>query len=132
VEQFDVKIDVQDDGTVSVASANGESITKAVKMIKELTAEAEEGKLYYGQVKRIENYGAFVEILPGTDGLLHISELANERVGEVTDVLKEGEHVLVKCIEVQGDGRVRLSRKQALDKTLEDLEAQDAEEAQAS
>jgi polyribonucleotide nucleotidyltransferase len=101
-------------------------------MIKDLTAEAEKGKLYLGMVKQIavdqrgQEFGAFVEILPGTDGLLHISEVAKERIKNVSDVLKEGDEVLVKCIEVQRDGKIRLSRKEALGMTLKDLDAQEA------
>jgi polyribonucleotide nucleotidyltransferase len=124
VDQCGVKIDVQDDGTVNVASANREGLAKAQKMIKDLTQEPEKGKLYLGLVKRIMEFGAFVEILPGTDGLLHISEIAKERVKSVTDVLREGDEVLVKCIDVDRDGKIRLSRKEALGKTLADLEAQ--------
>ncbi len=124
VEQCGVKIDVEDDGTVNIASPNGDSILKAQKMIKDLTAEAEKGKLYLGVVKTIKEFGAFVEILPGTDGLLHISEIAKERVNKVTDVLREGDEVLVKVLDIDRDGKIRLSRKEALGKTLADVEAQ--------
>jgi len=123
-EQCGVKMDVQDDGTVTVASANRDGLAKAEKMIKDLTQEPEKGKLYLGLVKRIMDFGAFVEILPGTDGLLHISEIANERIKRVEDVLKEGDEVLVVCIDVDRDGKIRLSRKQALGKTMADVEAQ--------
>ena len=123
-EQCGVKIDVSDDGTVNVASSNREGLAKAQKMIHDLTQEPEKGKLYLGLVKRIMDFGAFVEILPGTDGLLHISEMATERVKKVEDVLREGDEVLVVCIDVDRDGKIRLSRKAALGKTLADLEAQ--------
>ena len=131
-EQCKVKIDVQDDGTVNVASSDKDGLARAQKMIKDLTAEAEKGKLYLGMVKQIavdargQEFGAFVEILPGMDGLLHISEVAKERIKNVSDVLKEGDEVLVKCLEVGRDGKIRLSRKEALGKTLADLDAQEA------
>jgi len=83
-------------------------------MIRDLTAEAEEGKLYMGTVKKIMEFGAFVEIFPGTDGLVHISELDKERVKNVTDILKEGDQVLVKCIGIDKQGKIKLSRKEAL------------------
>ncbi len=83
-------------------------------MIRDLTAEAEEGKLYMGTVKKIMEFGAFVEIFPGTDGLVHISELDKERVKNVTDILNEGDKVLVKCIGIDKQGKIKLSRKEAL------------------
>ncbi|RME33523.1 MAG: S1 RNA-binding domain-containing protein, partial [Deltaproteobacteria bacterium] len=89
-----------------------------VRMVKELTAEPEVGMIYKGTVKRIMEFGAFVEILPGTDGLVHISELAKERVRSVTDVLKEGDEVLVKCIGIDKQGKIKLSRKEALGQSL--------------
>ncbi len=114
VEQTGVKIDVDDSGTVKLASPNYESIEKAIQIIKKLTQEVEVGGLYTGKVKRIMGFGAIVEIFPGTDGLVHISQLADYHVKEVTDVLKEGDDVLVKVIDVDPQGRIRLSRKAAL------------------
>ena len=106
-------VNVEDDGLVSVASSDAEAASRAIKMIQDLTQEAEIGKLYLGNVRKIMDFGAFVEIFPGTDGLVHISELAPQRVKRVEDVLQEGDEVLVKVIGMQ-DGKIKLSRKQAL------------------
>ncbi len=114
VEETGAKIDVEDDGTVLVASSDGESMQKAIDRIRALTAEAEVGKIYRGTVRRVVDFGAFVEIMPGTDGLVHISQLANERVRQVTDVVHEGDVIDVKVIEVDKSGKIRLSRKEAL------------------
>jgi polyribonucleotide nucleotidyltransferase len=114
VEETGAKIDVEDDGTVLVASSDGESMQKAIDRIRALTAEAEIGKIYRGTVRRVVDFGAFVEIMPGTDGLVHISQLANERVRQVTDVVREGDVIDVKVIEVDKSGKIRLSRKEAL------------------
>ncbi len=111
----DVKINVDDSGKIDVASSNQENTDKAIQMIREITQEAEIGALYVGVVKRIVDFGAFVEIFPGTDGLIHISHLAHERVDKVTDVLQEGDEVLVRVIDVDRSGKIRLSRKEALD-----------------
>jgi len=108
------KVDVQDDGTIFVASSDGESMQKAIDWIQSVTAEAEVGKIYKGVVKKVMDFGAFVEILPGTDGLVHISQLAPERVEKVRDVLSEGDEVMVKVLEVDRSGKIRLSRKEAL------------------
>jgi polyribonucleotide nucleotidyltransferase len=113
-EETGVKIDVEDDGTVLVASADGDSMQKAIDRIRAITAEAEVGKIYRGTVRKIVDFGAFVEIFPGTDGLVHISQLANERVRKVSDVLKEGDVINVKVLEVDRSGKIRLSRKEAL------------------
>ncbi len=107
-------IDIQDDGQVAIASPNSEGVEQAIKMIRALTQEAEVGKTYLGTVRRIMEFGAFVEIFPGTDGLVHISDLANGRVKKVEDVLKEGDEVLVKVVSVDRSGKIRLSRKEAL------------------
>jgi polyribonucleotide nucleotidyltransferase len=107
------QINVEDDGLVQVASTDGEASRRAIKMIQDLTQEAEIGKLYLGNVRKITDFGAFVEIFPGTDGLIHISELANRRVKRVEDVLQEGDEVLVKVIGME-KGKIRLSRKEAL------------------
>ena len=109
------KIDIDDTGKVNIASSDGEAAQRAIDMVRGLTAEAEIGKLYKGKVKKIMDFGAFVEIFPGTEGLVHISQLAHERVKNVRDVLKEGDEVLVKVLEVDKDGKIRLSRKEALE-----------------
>jgi polyribonucleotide nucleotidyltransferase len=111
-------IDIQDDGTINIASSDGEAAKLAIKMIRDLTQEAEVGKLYHGTVRKIMEFGAFVEIYPGTDGLVHISELAKERVRSVNEVLNEGDKVLVKCIGVDKQGKIKLSRKEALGEEL--------------
>jgi polyribonucleotide nucleotidyltransferase len=122
IEETGVAIDVEDDGKVSIASNNEEAANKAVKIIRSLTREAEVGEFYLGTVRRITEFGAFVEILPGIDGLVHISELAKERVKRVTDVVQEGDEILVKVINVDRDGKIRLSRKEALGVNLEDYQ----------
>ncbi len=114
VEETGCKIDVEDDGTVLVASSDGTSMQRAIDRIRGLTAEAEVGKIYRGTVRRVVDFGAFVEIMPGTDGLVHISQLANERVRQVTDVVKEGDVIDVKVLEVDKSGKIRLSRKEAM------------------
>ena len=113
VEETGAKIDVSDDGTISIATASGEAADAAVNRIRGLTAEAEIGQTYLGTVNRIVDFGAFVEIFPGTDGLLHISEIADRRVKDVRDELKEGQQILVKCIGREGN-KIKLSRKAVL------------------
>jgi polyribonucleotide nucleotidyltransferase len=114
VDQTGVKVDVEDSGLVKLASPNYEAIEKAIYMIKRLTQEVEVGGFYTGKVRRILGFGAIVELFPGTDGLIHISQLAESHVKEVSDVLKEGDEVLVKVIDIDPQGRIRLSRKAAL------------------
>jgi polyribonucleotide nucleotidyltransferase len=114
IERTGVKIDVEDDGRVNVASADETSAQKAISIIQELTATPELNKVYLGKVQRITDFGAFVEIMPGTDGLLHVSEIANHRVRDVRDELKEGEQLLVKVINIDPTGKIRLSRKALL------------------
>jgi polyribonucleotide nucleotidyltransferase len=114
IERTGVKIDVEDDGRVNVASADGPAAQKAISIIQELTATPELNKTYLGKVQRITDFGAFVEIMPGTDGLLHVSEIANHRVKDVRDELKEGEQILVKVINIDPTGKIRLSRKALL------------------
>ena len=114
VERTGCKIEVHDDGRVDIASTDESAAQRAVAIVKELTAEAELGKTYLGKVVRIVNFGAFVEVLPGVEGLLHISEIDEHRINEVRDVLEEGQEVLVKVIDIDGQGRVRLSRKAVL------------------
>jgi len=113
VEQTGAKIDVEDDGKVNVAAVDEAAANKALKMIRDLVAEAELGKTYLGKVVRLADFGAFVEIFPGTDGLLHISEVAEHRIRDVRDELKEGDQVLVKVISIDGN-KIRLSRKAVL------------------
>jgi polyribonucleotide nucleotidyltransferase len=114
IEATGVKMDVEDDGTVTIASSDEAASRKAIEMVQRIAAEAEVGKIYKGTVRKIVDFGAFVEILPGTDGLVHISQLAPERVRRVSDVLKEGDEVLVKVLEIDKQGKIRLSRKEAL------------------
>ncbi len=114
IERTGVKIDVEDDGRVNVASADETSAQKAISIIQELTATPELNKTYLGKVQRITDFGAFVEIMPGTDGLLHVSEIANHRVKDVRDELKEGEQLMVKVINIDPTGKIRLSRKALL------------------
>ena len=113
IEQTGVKIDVEDTGKVNVSSNDEMSANKALEIIRNLTATAEVGKTYLGTVSRLADFGAFVEIIPGTDGLLHISEVAEHRIKDVRDELKEGDQVLVKVLAVEGN-RIRLSRKAIL------------------
>jgi len=116
VERTGCRVDIEDDGTVNIASADESAAAKAMEIIKEITAEAELGKTYLGKVVRLTNFGAFVEILPNMDGLLHISEVAHYRVNDIQDEMSEGDEVMVKVIEIDGQGRVRLSRKALLPK----------------
>ena len=114
VEETGAKIDVDDDGTISIATADSAAAAEAaVARIRGLTAEAEVGQTYLGTVNRIVDFGAFVEIFPGTDGLLHISEIADRRVNDVRDELKEGQQIMVKCIGKEGN-KIKLSRKAVL------------------
>jgi len=117
-ETTGVVVDIDDTGRINIASSDKAACELAIKMIRDLTSEAEEGKLYMGTVKKIMDFGAFVEIFAGTDGLVHISELDTERVKNVSDVLKEGDKVLVKCIGVDKQGKIKLSRKEALGASL--------------
>jgi polyribonucleotide nucleotidyltransferase len=114
IEKTGVKIDVEDDGRVNIASADESASSKALGMIQELTATPELNKTYLGKVQRITDFGAFVEIMQGTDGLLHVSEIANYRVKDVRDELQEGQQVLVKVINIDPTGKIRLSRKALL------------------
>jgi polyribonucleotide nucleotidyltransferase len=114
VQETGVKMDVEDDGTIMIASNDEAASRRAVEMVQRITAEPEIGKIYRGTVRKIMDFGAFVEILPGTDGLVHISQLAPERVRRVTDVLNEGDEVMVKVLEIDKQGKIKLSRKDAL------------------
>jgi polyribonucleotide nucleotidyltransferase len=115
VQETGVKMDVEDDGTVRIASSDEAASRRAVEMVQRITAEPEIGKIYRGTVRKIMDFGAFVEIFPGTDGLVHISQLAPERVNRVTDVLNEGDEVMVKVLEIDKQGKIKLSRKEALE-----------------
>jgi polyribonucleotide nucleotidyltransferase len=115
VERTGCKIDVEDDGRVSIASIDESAARKAIAIIEELTATPELNKSYLGKVVRVVEFGAFVEILPGTDGLLHVSEMAHHRVQNVHDEVKEGDQVLVKVVSIDPSGKIRLSRKALLD-----------------
>ena len=103
----------------NIASNDGEAALRAIDMVKALTADAEIGKIYKGTVKKVVDFGAFVEIFPGTEGLVHISQLAEERVRNVTDILKEGDECMVKVIEIDRAGKIRLSRKEAIGQTAD-------------
>jgi polyribonucleotide nucleotidyltransferase len=116
------RIDVDDQGKVVIASSDGQAAKAAEDMIGKILQEAEVGKLYMGKVRKIMDFGAFVEIFPGTDGLIHISQLDRERVNKVTDVLREGDEVLVRVLEIDKSGRIALSRKAALGESLSDGE----------
>ena len=113
-ETTGTKIDIEDTGQVTIFSPDSDALERAEAMVQELTQEAELDRVYLGKVKRITDFGAFVEIFPGTDGLIHISHLAEGRVEKVTDVVSEGDEVLAKCIDIDPSGRIRLSRKEAL------------------
>jgi polyribonucleotide nucleotidyltransferase len=114
IAQTGVKIDVEDDGSIAIASSDEAAARKAIEMIKQITEDVEVGKLYMGKVTRIMEFGAIVEIGPGVDGLVHISQLAPHRVKAVTDEVKEGDEILVKVLEVDRQGKIRLSRKEAM------------------
>ncbi|WP_456280181.1 polyribonucleotide nucleotidyltransferase [Bacillus sp. K7] len=124
IEETGVKIDIEQDGTIFISSTDESSNHKAKKIIEDLVREVEVGQLYLGKVKRIEKFGAFVEIFSGKDGLVHISELALERVGKVEDVVKIGDEILVKVTEIDKQGRVNLSRKAVLREEKEKEEQQ--------
>jgi len=114
VEQTGAKIDIEDSGVINIASSDEAAANKAKEIIKGIVQEAEVGKLYMGKVRKIMDFGAFVEIFPGTDGLLHISQISDKRLEKVTDELKEGDEVLVKVLEIDRQGKIRLSRKEAM------------------
>ncbi|MBI1894584.1 MAG: S1 RNA-binding domain-containing protein, partial [Candidatus Rokubacteria bacterium] len=113
-EQTGVKIDVEDDGRVTIFSANSHAVQQAIEIVQGIIKEVELDKIYVGKVKKVVDFGAFVEILPGTEGLLHISQIAEQRIRKVEDEIQEGDEILVKVIEVDPSGKIRLSRKAAL------------------
>ena len=112
--EYDAKIEVEDSGLVKIFTTNGTSFDALMDRIKTITAEPEVGAIYKGVVKTVKDFGAFVEIMPGTDGLVHISELDKSRVNKVTDIVNEGDELEVKVLEIDGRGRIRLSRKALL------------------
>jgi len=114
IEETGVKIDIEDDGTIKIASSNGEAAQKAIELIKELTATAEIGKNYLGKVKKVVDFGAFVEILPRTEGLLHISEISEEHIRDIRTEVRMGDKILVKVLNVDDQGKIRLSRRAVL------------------
>jgi polyribonucleotide nucleotidyltransferase len=122
IEQTGVKIDVTDDGTVNIFASDGASATRALQMVSDIAAVAEVGKTYLGKVVRIADFGAFVEIFPGTDGLLHISEISESRIKNVRDELKEGDQILVKVLALEGN-KIKLSRKAILKEQREKLKS---------
>ncbi len=117
IEETGCKVDIEDDGSVYVASADEAASLRAIEMIHALTEEVEEGKVYNGKVKKIMDFGAFMEIIPGTEGLLHISQMEHYRVKNVTDICKEGDEFPVKVLEVDRSGKIRLSRKALIERT---------------
>ena len=119
IQKTGVKIDIDDTGKVNIASIDSEAMKEAIEMVKKLVQEVEIGKLYLGKIKKIMDFGAFVEIFPGTEGLVHISQLTDEYVRQVQDVVKEGEEIIVKVLDVDPQGKIRLSRKEALGKSLD-------------
>jgi polyribonucleotide nucleotidyltransferase len=123
IEKTGANIDIEDDGRISIASADEHAARAAIEIIRGITAEAEIGKIYRGKVKKITDFGAFVEILPGTDGLVHISEIAEQRIKSVSDVLKEGEEIPVKVLAIDKQGRIKLSRREALREMKEPADA---------
>jgi polyribonucleotide nucleotidyltransferase len=114
VDQTGCSVDVDDDGTVAIASSDSDAVQRALQIIEGLVAEPEVGRIYKGKITRIVDFGAFVEILPNSEALLHVSEIAHTRVESPGDILKEGEEVEVKVISVERDGKVRLSRRELL------------------
>ncbi|MCH2295703.1 MAG: polyribonucleotide nucleotidyltransferase, partial [SAR324 cluster bacterium] len=119
IDKTGVSIDINDDGLVSIASADAEAARKAVEFVENLTQEVEVGRIYLGKVKKIVDFGAFVEIFPGTDGLVHISQICDRRIKNVSDEIQEGDEIKVKVIDVDQQGKVKLSRKEALKEGLE-------------
>ena len=119
IDKTGVSIDINDDGLVSIASSDAEAAAKAVEFVENLTQEVEVGRIYLGKVKKIVDFGAFVEIFPGTDGLVHISQICDRRIKNVSDEIQEGDEIKVKVIDVDQQGKVKLSRKEALKDGLE-------------
>jgi polyribonucleotide nucleotidyltransferase len=131
VEQTGCKIDINDDGTVNIFAADGAAAERAMQMIGDIAAVAEVGKTYLGKVVRLVDFGAFVEIFPGTDGLLHISEISENRIKNVRDELKEGDQILVKVLALEGN-KIKLSRKAVLREQRDKLGSKKGEHAHHS
>ncbi|MDG1255599.1 MAG: polyribonucleotide nucleotidyltransferase, partial [Glaciecola sp.] len=123
-EASDTNIEIEDDGTIKIFATEKAKADIAIEKIKQVTAEIEVGKVYAGKVSRIADFGAFVEVLPGKDGLVHISQIAHERVAKVTDYLKEGQEVQVKVMEIDRQNRVRLSMKELIEKPAQESDAE--------
>lgn len=132
VEVTGAKIDIEDDGTIFVASVDADSADKAIKWIKDIVAVPEVGKIYTGKVVRVVDFGAFVNIMHKTDGLLHISEIANRRLAKVEEVLNEGDEVKVKCIAIDDRGRIKLSMRVVDQETGEEISRDDGELKEAA
>jgi polyribonucleotide nucleotidyltransferase len=129
VEESGCEINIEDDGEVKIYSLSGEGLAIAQAEIEAITAEIEAGKIYRGKVVSVKEFGCFVEVFPGQDGLCHISELANFRVKRTEDIVKIGDEVWVKCLEIDDKGRVKLSRKAAMEQRDKEMEAKDSGEA---
>ncbi|WP_217544132.1 polyribonucleotide nucleotidyltransferase [Vibrio metschnikovii] len=123
-EETGTTIEIEDDGTIKIAATDGDQAQEAIRRILQITAEVEVGKIYTGKVARLADFGAFVTILPGKDGLVHISQIADKRIEKVSDVLAEGQEVQVKVLEIDRQGRVRLSMKEAVEKPAEEASAE--------
>ncbi|MEM1009265.1 MAG: polyribonucleotide nucleotidyltransferase, partial [Myxococcota bacterium] len=131
-EETGVKLDIEDSGRVRLASADDRSCQRAIELIESITRDVEVGKVYLGTVKAIKDFGAFVEVLPGKEGLLHISEIHTEHVERVTDILQEGDEVLIKVVKIDGQGKISLSRKEAIQQQAALMMQQEAEGTQPS
>ncbi len=131
VAKTGAKIDITDDGTVRIAAVGGEAGERAKQIIEDLTREAEVNRIYKGLVRKVVDFGAFVELFPGTDGLIHISELSDKRVAKVTDVVQEGDEVVVKVLSIDRDGKIRLSRRAAVGKQPGELDRGERKPAEA-
>jgi polyribonucleotide nucleotidyltransferase len=128
VEESGCEINIEDDGEVKIYSLSGEGLAIAQAEIEAITAEIQAGKIYRGKVVSVKEFGCFVEVFPGQDGLCHISELANFRVKRTEDIVKIGDEVWVKCLEIDDKGRVKLSRKAAMEQRDKEMEAKDSGE----
>ncbi|MCG3731518.1 polyribonucleotide nucleotidyltransferase [Vibrio cincinnatiensis] len=124
-EETGTTIEIEDDGTIKIAATDGDQAKEAIRRIEQITAEVEVGRIYTGKVARLADFGAFVTVLPGKDGLVHISQIADKRIEKVSDVLSEGQEVQVKVLEIDRQGRVRLSMKEAVEKPAEEVAQQE-------
>ncbi|SJZ90248.1 polyribonucleotide nucleotidyltransferase [Vibrio cincinnatiensis] len=124
-EETGTTIEIEDDGTIKIAATDGDQAKEAIRRIEQITAEVEVGRIYTGKVARLADFGAFVTVLPGKDGLVHISQIADKRIEKVSDVLSEGQEVQVKVLEIDRQGRVRLSMKEAVEKPAEEVTQQE-------